>query len=95
MSDKDILEVAKNILESEETLDEVATDEVKPKKKGAVDVDAEGEKPEASPSNLKCKVSCVIIFFNYKYNIYFTSLNLPCDCNFSTSSLNFIISSCV
>ena len=50
MSDKDILEVAKDILESEETLDEVATDEVKPKKKGSVNADADGEKPEASPS---------------------------------------------
>lgn len=50
MSDKDILEVAKNILESEATLDEVATDEVKPKKKGEVNVSADGEKPKASPS---------------------------------------------
>ena len=50
MSDKDILEVAKNILESEATLDEVATDEVEPKKKGEVNVDAPGEKPATSPS---------------------------------------------
>ena len=50
MSDKDILEVAKNILESEATLDEVATDEVKPKKKGEVNVSSDGEKPKESPS---------------------------------------------
>ncbi len=49
MSEKDILEVAKNILESEETLDETQA-EVKPKKKGAVDADAEGEKPSEAPS---------------------------------------------
>ncbi len=49
MSDKDIIEVAKNIIESEATLDETQA-EVKPKKKGEVNVDAEGEKPTASPS---------------------------------------------
>ena len=55
MSDKDILEVAKNILESEETLKEApemsaVEPEVKPKKKGATDVDAEGETPAEAPS---------------------------------------------
>tara|TARA_Y100000593_G_C4278538_1_gene321524 strand:- start:502 stop:1548 length:1047 start_codon:yes stop_codon:yes gene_type:complete len=55
MSDKDILEVAKNILESEKTLDEAPEmsapeAEVKPKKKGATDVDAEGETPAEAPS---------------------------------------------
>jgi hypothetical protein len=50
MSDKDIIAVAKNILESENlTLDEVST-EVKPDKKGAVNVDAKGSKPKESPS---------------------------------------------
>jgi len=49
MSDKDILEVAKNILESEETLDETQA-EVAPKKKGATNVDSNGSKPKESPS---------------------------------------------
>ena len=49
MSDKDILEVAKNILESDATLDETQA-EVTPKKKGATNVDADGEKPAESPS---------------------------------------------
>tara|TARA_Y100001938_G_C8079062_1_gene427943 strand:- start:466 stop:1488 length:1023 start_codon:yes stop_codon:yes gene_type:complete len=49
MSDKDILETARDILENENSLEETTT-EVEPKKKGAVSVDAEGEKPEASPS---------------------------------------------
>jgi hypothetical protein len=49
MSDKDILQVAKEILENEQVLDEQQP-EVKPKKKGATNVDAEGDKPEASPS---------------------------------------------
>jgi hypothetical protein len=48
MSDKDILEVARDILEND-SLDE-KTAEVAPTKKGAVSVDAEGEKPKASPS---------------------------------------------
>ena len=55
MSDKDILEVARTILENEAVLDEApevsaVAPEVKPKKKGAVNADADGEKPEASPS---------------------------------------------
>tara|TARA_Y100000310_G_scaffold344041_1_gene454727 strand:+ start:13394 stop:14422 length:1029 start_codon:yes stop_codon:yes gene_type:complete len=52
MSDKDILQVAKEILENEEVLAEASpvAPEVKPKKKGATNVDAEGDKPEASPS---------------------------------------------
>jgi len=46
MSDKDILEVAKNILDEEK----ISKDEVEPKKKGEVNVDAPGEKPATSPS---------------------------------------------
>jgi len=59
MSEQDILEVAKNILENDaneaEVLDEApeltpAPAEVTPKKKGSVNVDAKGEKPDESPS---------------------------------------------
>jgi len=55
MSDKDILQKAKKILENETVLDEApetspVAPEVKPKKKGEVNVDAEGDKPDASPS---------------------------------------------
>jgi len=55
MSDKDILQTAKEILENEIVLDEApetsaVAPEVKPKKKGATDVDAEGETPAEAPS---------------------------------------------
>lgn len=54
MSNKDILETAKQIIEAE-VIDEApeaspVAPEVKPKKKGAANVDADGDKPEQSPS---------------------------------------------
>lgn len=49
MSEKDIIAVAKNIIESDSVLEE-ATTEVAPDTKGAVNVKTKGSKPKESPS---------------------------------------------